>query len=378
MDFELSKAEKLLQSSVTAWLARNCPPARVRTLIEAPGACDETLWQGLAEQGWTSLTLREEVGGMGLGPVQLAAVAEAMGGGCLPGPWLATVWGAAVVAAAGEERHAELLGAVAEGRASLAVGLLEETASWDIEAVGLPAVLENGGLSLSGSKLFVDGAMAARTLLLAVRHGGELVLVLVPREAPGVTVVPAPAIDVTRPIARVDLAGVRVDEVAVVARGETARTALATGTRQATVAVCAELVGGMSWALQASVEYAKTRQQFGRPIGAFQAIQHMCAEMLLRVESARSIAYAAAWAVSAEDPEAERLVAAAKCYCSEAAREVGNLAVQLHGGIGFTWEHDLNLYYRRFKGSEIAFGDADFHRERVARLLIDSRRPASR
>jgi alkylation response protein AidB-like acyl-CoA dehydrogenase len=377
MDFELSKAEKLLQSSVTAWLARNCPPARVRALIEAPGACDAALWEGLAEQGWTSLTLGEKVGGMGLSAVQAAAVAEAMGAACLPGPWLATVWGAAVLAAAGEERHAELLGAVAEGRASLAVALLEETASWDIKAIGLRVVSGNNGLTLSGSKFFVDGAMAASTLLLAVRDGDELALVLVPREAPGVTVVPTPAIDLTRPLARVDLAGVRVDEAAVVARGEAARTALAAGTRLATVAVCAELVGGMSWALQASVEYAKTRQQFGRPIGAFQAVQHMCAEMLVRVESGRSIAYAAAWALGAEDREAERLVAAAKCYCSEAAREVGNLAVQLHGGIGFTWEHDLNLFYRRFKGSEIAFGDATFHRESVARLIIDSRRPGA-
>jgi acyl-CoA dehydrogenase len=154
---------------------------------------------------------------------KLAAVAEAMGAGCLPGPWLATVWGAALVAAAGEERHAELLGAVAEGRASLAVGLLEETASWDIEAVGLPAVPDNGGLSLSGSKLFVDGAMAASTLLIAARDGGELVLVLVPREAPGVTVVPAPAIDLTRPIARVDLAAVRVDGAAERAAGAAAQ-----------------------------------------------------------------------------------------------------------------------------------------------------------
>ncbi|MFN7988054.1 MAG: acyl-CoA dehydrogenase family protein [Thermoanaerobaculia bacterium] len=375
MDFELSKAEKLLQSSVTAWLARTCPPARVRALIETPGACDEALWEGLAEQGWTSLTLGEKVGGMGLGAVQLAAVAEAMGAACLPGPWLATVWASAVLAAADEDRHADLLGAVVEGKASLAVGLLEESARWDAEAVGLRAVAENGGLSLSGTKLFVDGAMAAGTFLLAVREGGELVLVLVPREAPGVTVVPAPAIDLTRPIARVDLKDVRVDAAAVVARGEAAKAALAAGTRLATVAICAELVGGMGWALADSVEYAKTRQQFGRPIGAFQAVQFMCAEMLVRVESARSIAYAAAWAVGAEDPAAERLLAAAKTYCSDAAREVGNLAVQLHGGIGFTWEHDLNLYYRRFKGSEIAFGDATFHRETVARLVIDPHRP---
>jgi alkylation response protein AidB-like acyl-CoA dehydrogenase len=139
----------------------------------------------------------------------------------------------------------------------------------------------------------------------------------------------------------------------------------------ATVALCAEMVGGMQWVLDTTVEYAKTRQQFGRPIGSFQAVQHQCADMLLLTESARSATYYAAWALTENDPAAPLAVSMAKAYCSDACREVGNRGVQVHGGIGFTWEHDLQLYYKRAKSSETTFGDAAFHRERIAALVVD-------
>jgi alkylation response protein AidB-like acyl-CoA dehydrogenase len=138
-----------------------------------------------------------------------------------------------------------------------------------------------------------------------------------------------------------------------------------------TVALCAEMVGGMQWVLDTTVEYAKTRQQFGRPIGSFQAVQHHCADMLLLTESARSATYYAAWALTHDDPAAPLAVSMAKAYCSDASREVCNRGIQVHGGIGFTWEHDLHLYYRRSKASETAFGDATFHRERIAALVVD-------
>jgi alkylation response protein AidB-like acyl-CoA dehydrogenase len=138
------------------------------------------------------------------------------------------------------------------------------------------------------------------------------------------------------------------------------------------VAACADLVGGMTWVLETSVEFAKTREQFGKPIGAFQAVQHQCADMLLLLESARSATYYAAWALSEGTADAGRAVSIAKAYCSDAGREVGNRGIQIHGGIGFTWEHDLHLYYRRAKASELMFGDATWHREQVARFEIDS------
>ncbi len=150
-----------------------------------------------------------------------------------------------------------------------------------------------------------------------------------------------------------------------------ARGALNGALEVATVALCAEMVGGMQWVLDTTVEYAKTRQQFGRAIGSFQAVQHQCADMLLLTESARSAAYYAAWALTEGDAAASGAVSIAKAYCSDAYREVGNRGVQVHGGIGFTWEHDLQLYYKRSKSSETLFGDATFHRERIARLVID-------
>jgi alkylation response protein AidB-like acyl-CoA dehydrogenase len=136
--------------------------------------------------------------------------------------------------------------------------------------------------------------------------------------------------------------------------------------------LCAEMVGGMQWILDTTVEYAKTRQQFGRPIGSFQAVQHQCADMLLMTESARSATYYAAWAVTEGAPNAGTAVSIAKAYCSDAFREVANRGVQVHGGIGFTWEHDLQLYYKRSKASETMFGDATFHRERIARTVVDN------
>jgi len=177
--------------------------------------------------------------------------------------------------------------------------------------------------------------------------------------------------DETRKLYTVTAADVEIASDALVARGEAAERALWKATMETTVAVCAELVGGMGWVLRSTVEYAKTREQFGRTIGSFQAVQHHCADMLLWLESSRSATYYAAWAVSVGDPQAEEMVSIAKAYCSDAARKLGNAGMQVHGGIGITWEHDLQLYYKRAKSSEILFGDATYHRERIARKILD-------
>jgi alkylation response protein AidB-like acyl-CoA dehydrogenase len=177
-----------------------------------------------------------------------------------------------------------------------------------------------------------------------------------------------PSLDETRTTCAVTFETVSVDQ------GKAIRGPLQRALDIATVALCAEMVGGMQWILDTTVDYAKSRQQFGRAIGSFQAVQHQCADMLLMTESARSATYYAAWALGENDPAAPLAVSIAKAYCSDAAREVANRGVQVHGGIGFTWEHDLQLYYRRAKASETLFGDATFHRERIARLIVDQPR----
>ena len=372
MDFDLSKPQKLLKESARALLARECGPGRVRELMETETAHDEGLWRALSEQGWTGLVVPEEAGGLGLGLVEMAAVAEEMGRACLPGAFLSTLFAAALVERAGSaEQRAKYLGAIAAGELKATVALLEEGASWDADAVRLGASRASGSFTLNGRKLFVPDAEVADLLICVARDGDSLVLLPVERRAEGLTLRPMPSMDATRKLYEVGFEGVTVAEGDALGADGDARGALRGASEAATAVLCAEMVGGMQWLLDTTVEYAKTRQQFGRPIGSFQAVQHMCADMLLMTESARSAAYYAAWALTENDPAARAAVSVAKAYCSDAYREVANRGVQVHGGIGFTWEHDLQLYYKRSKSSETLFGDATFHRERIARLVVD-------
>ena len=369
MDFDLSKPQKMLQDSVREYLSRHCPVKRVRELLDTPTAVDDELWAGLTDQGWTALTIPEPYDGLGLGAVDLVAVAEAMGHACLPGPFISNLWGSTLLALGDEALAAEVLPRVAAGDARVTVAMLEERTGWDPASCTLPIDGGAASLRISGTKLFVPDAEGADLVLVVGRLADELAVVAVDRQADGIAVQPMPAVDSGRPLYRVDLGGVVGGRL--VARGERAERGLHDSIRLATVAVCGELVGGMQWVLETSVEYAKSREQFGRPIGAFQAVQHKCADILYFLESARSAAHAAAWAVSVGDGAADTAVSVAKAFCSDAARESGNLGIQIHGGIGFTWEHDLHLYYRRCKSNEILFGDAAFHQERIARHVVD-------
>jgi len=330
------------------------------------------LWRALADQGWTGLLVAEEHGGLGLGLVEMAAVAEEMGRACLPGAFLSTLFASALVERAGsEEQRAKYLEPVAAGELKATVALLEEGASWDADTVKLRATRDGGGFTLYGRKLFVPDAGVADLIVCVARDGDSLVLMPVGRGAEGLSVEATPSMDATRKLYEVTFEGVSVAGSEALGADGDARGALRGALEVATAVLCAEMVGGMQWILDTTVEYAKTRQQFGRPIGSFQAVQHMCADMLLMTESARSAAYYAAWALTEHDPAARAAVSVAKAYCSDAYREVANRGVQVHGGIGFTWEHDLQLYYKRSKSSETLFGDATFHRERIARLVVD-------
>ena len=372
MDFDLSKPQKLLQESARALLARECGPGRVRELMETETAQDEGLWRSFADQGWTGLCVPEEHGGLGLGLVEMAAVAEEMGRACVPGAFLSTLFAAALVERAGSAgQRAKYLAAIAAGELKATVAVLEEGASWETEGVKLGATREGGHVSLKGRKLFVPDAAVADLIVCVARDGDGLALLPVGRGAEGLRVTPMPSMDATRKLYEVGFEGVRVAEGEALGADGDAVAALRGALEAATAVLCAEMVGGMQWVLDTTVEYAKTRQQFGRVIGSFQAVQHMCADMLLLTESARSAAYYAAWALAEGDPKAPGAVSVAKAYCSDAYREVANRGVQVHGGIGFTWEHDLQLYYKRSKSSETLYGDATFHRERIARLVID-------
>ncbi len=373
MQFGLTETQQVLKNSAREFFSAECPIAEVRRLMDTGTAYDPALWQKMAQQGWTGILFAEEHGGLGLGLVDMAVALEEMGRALLPGPYLATVLmaGAAIDAAGSPEQKAKYLSRISMGEARATLAVLEAGAEWDTDSIQFAARPSPGGFVLDGRKMFVPDAEVADFLVCAARCGGELSLWIVPRSASGLRIAALPAIDETRKLYEVVFEAVQVAEADLLARGDSARSALDRALAVSTVALVAEMVGGMQRVMEIAVEYAKARKQFGKPIGQFQAVQHLCADMLVLTESSRSAAYYAAWALAERAPEAAAAVSIAKAYAGDAYREVGNRGIQVQGGMGFTWENNVHLYYKRAKASEFMFGDAAFHRERIARLAID-------
>ena len=359
MNFGLNESQEILKESARKFFAGECAIAEVRRLMETETAFDANLWGKLAEQGYTGIIFPEESGGIGLGIVELALLMEEAGRALLPGPFFSTLAlaGCVLMACSGNPQSKKVLGAISRGEARATVAQLEGSASWDPGDVQMSAV--NG--RLKGEKLFVPDAAAADWIIVVARNG----VYLADAKGGGILIAPMRGMDLTRKLYTVQFDNTSAEKI-----GETSGIARALDV--ATVALAAEMVGGMQRTLDLTVEYAKTRKQFGKPIGMFQAVQHQCADMYLETESARSAVYYAAWAVQENASDAAAAVSIAKMYASDAGRTVGNRGIQVHGGMGFTWENDLHLYYRRAKASETALGDATFHRERIARLVIDS------
>lgn len=372
MKFDLSKPQKLLQESARTLFQRQCPITRVRELMETDAAHDEALWEEIVDQGWTGLLYPEDVEGLELGLVELASVMEVFGHYCIPGPFVSnTCAGVLLNELSANDIARQYLTGVSGGKLLASVALLESNPSWEPDAVELALGRGAGKIVLDGEKPLVAGALGAGLHLVVVRDETELAIAAVQTGDDRIRVKATPTIDRTRPVATVCFDALNLKEDDILARGAEAERALERMLQVGAVMACADMVGGMQWMMNAAVEYAKTREQFGRPIGAYQMVQEQCADMLLLIESARSATYYAAWALNEQTLDAASAVSMAKAYCSDAGREVGNRSVQVHGGIGFTWEHDLHLYYRRAKASELLFGDATFHRERLAQALLD-------
>jgi len=359
MEFGLNESQEILKESARKFFAGECPMAEVRRLTETDTAFDAHLWAKLAEQGYTGIIFPEDTGGAGLGIVELALLMEEAGRALLPGPFFSTVAlaGSVLLAVADAAQRRDYLSAISRGEARATVAFLEASASWDPADVQITAVKGK----LKGEKLFVPDAAVADWIIAVAKNG----VFLVDPKSGGVRITPMRSMDLTR-----KLYTVQFDNVPAEKLGEVSGISKAFDV--AAVALAAEMVGGMQRTLDLTVEYAKTRKQFGKPIGIFQAVQHQCADMYLETESARSAVYYAAWALEENVSDAASGVSIAKMYASDAGRTVGNRAIQVHGGMGFTWENDLHLYYRRAKASETAFGDPTFHRERLARLVIDA------
>jgi alkylation response protein AidB-like acyl-CoA dehydrogenase len=374
MDFAFSEEQEMLRSSARDFLTKECPPKLVRKLMEGPDAHDPALWRKMAGLGWTSLGIPERYGGAG-GFLDLIVVLEECGRALLPGPFFATMGLAvpALIEAGSETQKKEVLGAIAEGKARATLAFTEPSGRWDAAGVTLAAKPVGGGWQLDGVKLFVPDAEGADYTVVAARTRGDgedgISLFLVKGRPKGMTVTPLKTLDMTRRWNEVRFDRVELGADALMGTPHKAWPALKRALEWATGALCAEMVGGAQKVLEASTEYAKTRHQFGKPIGIYQAVSHRLADMLVLSESGRSATYYAAWAVEADAPDRALASSMAKAYVSDAYRKVAGDGIQVHGGIGFTWEHDMHLYFKRAKASEVTLGDATYHRELVAQAL---------
>jgi alkylation response protein AidB-like acyl-CoA dehydrogenase len=378
MDFGFSDEQDMLRQTARAFLEENCPTSFVRQMMEDDKGYAPALWKQMADLGWLGLAFPEAYGGQGLGFVDLTVILEEMGAALLPSPFLSTVVlaGQTILIGGSEEQKHTYLPKIADGALIATLALTEPSGRFNAEGVAdVWATRDDDGFRISGTKLFVPDAHIADLMVVAARtkDAGDksfgVTLFLVESNSPGIATTLLQTMDQTRKQCEVVFDNVSVGRDRVLGMVDMGWPIVQKVLNIATVALCAEMVGGAQRVLDLSVSYAKERVQFGRPIGSFQAIKHKCAEMMLQVESAKSAAYYAAWAVDEDVPEAPLAVSMAKAYCSDAYRHTSGEGIQVHGGIGFTWEHDMHLYFKRAKYAEFTFGDATYHRELVAQEL---------
>ncbi|WP_216898458.1 acyl-CoA dehydrogenase family protein [Nocardia alni] len=370
MNFELTDEQAMLRQAVSALLSGYAPIGVVRDQLDRDDDVDPELWRLAADLGWPGLVLPEEYGGSGQGLVDLTLVTEEAGRALARGPFSCTATVGHALAECGSPGiRAEILPALASGSDWATWAFAEHNAPWTPD--GLRATARDGGdvITLDGIKIAVQNAAGARWLLVTARYAGIPTSFLVDRDTPGLTIRRERTLDPTRLFYEVRLDAVRVPADRRLDGGPGAVQRLLD---YAAVLRCADAVGAMQRMLELTVDYTKVREQFGHPIGSFQAVKHACADAALRVHGARAATYYAAMAADAGTADADRAACVAASYVSDVAGSVADAALQLHGGIGFTWEHDLHLYLRRAKTDRVLYGDASVHRERLFTLLRKS------
>jgi alkylation response protein AidB-like acyl-CoA dehydrogenase len=368
MDFGFTSDQQLLKNSARAFLDEHCKPAVVRASWDDPRGDNDALWKEMAQLGWLGLSLPEVHGGSGLGMVETALLLEEMGHAACPGAYWPTVLAASAIAEAGTEAQKKRwLPAIATGEARATTALLEGDLDWDPEAVVTRARRSGQKWTLTGEKRFVPWAHVADVMLIPTRTREGVTLFALEPSARGLSLSPVAGMDLATRWVHVRLDNVPVAADAVVGNPGQAGPLLAGLLRRGAIGAAAEMLGASRRCLEMAVGYAKVREQFGQPIGSFQAIRHKCAEMLVEVENSHAATYYAAWALDANADDHVVAASVAKAYVSDAARKVCGEAIQVHGGIGFTWEYDLHLYFKRAKALEAMYGDAEHHRELIVR-----------
>jgi alkylation response protein AidB-like acyl-CoA dehydrogenase len=379
VNFAFSEEQEELRRSVRRFLEDKSPSTEVRRLMDTTDGYDPKVWSQMAnELGLQSLHIPEAYGGQGFSFVELIVVLEEMGRSLLCAPFFSSVCLAAnaILNAGTEEQKAELLPGIAAGETIATLAFTEPSGKWDANGITMEATPSDGadgsgGYRLSGTKMFVLDGHTANLIVVAARAAGTggtegISFFTVAGDADGLTRTALPTMDQTRKQAKLEFSDVSATLLGEAGAGW---AALSKTLDQAAVCLAAEQVGGAQKCLDMSVDYAKNRIQFGRPIGSFQAIKHKCADMLLEVESSKSAAYYAGWAAAEDNDELPVVASLAKSYCSEAYFHAAAENIQIHGGIGFTWEHDAHLYFKRAKSSEILFGDPTYHRELLAQRI---------
>ena len=369
MDLGLNETQELLKNAAREFLENECPESHVREMEDDEKGYSPVLWQKMAEQGWQGLLIPEAHGGAGFEFLDLCVLMEEFGRALVPGPFMSTVLGGAVplMEAGSDAQQAEFLPKIASGDLIFSLAVTEPSARFDEAGIETAASVSGGEVTFNGTKLFVPDANVADYLIVAGKSGKGTTLGIVATDQPGVKVTQLQTI-------------ARDKQCEVVLDGAKGQLLGAEGDgwkllqpviQKYTVAECAYLVGVAQMDFEISVDYAKERVQFGRPIGSFQAIQHKCADMVTDVDGSRFIMYKSAWSITSGQPEADTALSVdmAKAWCSEATRRVVAHGQQIHGGIGFTKDYKVQLYFRRQKRAEIAWGDSDFHRELVAQQL---------
>lgn len=377
MEFSLNEEQEMLKTMARDFLANECPKTLVRELMVDETGHSPELWKKIAEVGWLGLVFPEEYGGADMNFRDLTILCEEMGRAMLPSPFFSTLLlvGLPILNAGTEEQKKEYLPRIANGEIVCTLAALEEDGDLWAQGIQLKATKRGDDYIIDGTKLFVPDAKTADYILVAARTQRSsnpeegITLFLVDTAEWGIYATPLMTMDETRKQYEVIFNQVAVPARNIIGELHQGWPIIKDTALKATAALCAEMVGGGEWVLETTVNYAKDRMAFGVPIGSFQIIKHKCADMFSALEYARSLMEWAAEAIKDGSPDTSTAVSMAKSYCSDAYKFVTDNGVQVHGGIGFTWDHDMHLYFKRARSSDTAFGDSNYHRELIAQRL---------
>ncbi len=376
MNFELGEEQIMLKNSAREFLDKECPKKHVRMMMDDEKGYSPELWKKMAGLGWQGLVFPEQYGGVGSSFLDLVVLLEEMGRALLPAPFLSTVVqaGRVILLAGNEQQKNEYLTKIANGDLIMTMALTEIAGGTEAADVTLKAKQVDGAFVLNGKKLFVPDAHAAESLVVVARTKNTarkengITLFLVDAKTSGIKIEKLKTMSGEK-LCAVDFDNVSVPAASILGTVDKGWQVVKQVVEEAIIAECAWMTGGARWVLETTIEYAKSRVQFGRAIGTFQAIQHKLANVAVEVEGCTSLTYYAAWTATENDPNRALAASMAKAWVSDSYKHATFEGVQVHGGIGFTWDHDMHLYFKRAKHGEIVYGDGDYHREKVAQLI---------